>query len=277
LRSLFADTSVRIRVAAAGLIPVVAFLCLAVADIRQAMERRDEATRISKVRDVMPLVSRLVDALQRERGLSVLTMSVESVTARGLLAAQLTEADRALDELKTKVGKLKAVDVGADALAALRNALVVEAPLAAARRAVEERRLTPPQAMASFNAMIGSLSGVMYGVVGSLSGANTMRHLLALIALIEAKDRAGLERAVGGLGFSTPRFPADVYQEFQRHRGEQEAYLKVATELAGNDVRPSLSRIAESDEAMRVERYRALALQALTSPQGGEATAALLR
>ncbi|CAN5244981.1 hypothetical protein BH11PSE4_BH11PSE4_37690 [soil metagenome] len=273
MRNLFADTSVRIRVAAAGLIPVVAFLCLAVADIRQAMQHRDEATRISKVRDVMPLVSRLVDALQRERGLSVLVMSVETVTTRGLLAAQLVEADRALDHLKTRIDELRTSDVGADALATLSKSLAVGAALADARRAVDHRQLTPPQVLASFNTMIGSLSSVMNGAVGSLSGANTMHHLLALIALIEAKDRAGLERAVGGLGFATPLFPVDAYQEFQRYRGEQEAYLKVAAELAGHDVRRSLLRIAESDETKRVEQYRKLAQQGLGSPQGGEVPA----
>jgi signal transduction histidine kinase len=272
---LLADTPIRLRVTAAGLIPLIAFVYLAASDITDAVRQRTEAIRISTVGKTMPLVSNLIDALQRERGLSVLAIAANTDEARRNVALQREKIDRALGALKARIAPLEAGDVGQSAFDALRGALDVEKNLTAARQGVDRHTLAEPQVLSAYNRIIGDISKVIYRTVAALSNSHIARDLTALVALTEAKDRAGLERALGAQGFATPQFSTDVYRDFVRFRGEQDGYLKLAAEYSNGPARESLLRLAEAAETKQVEEWRDLAHRALSSPETGSATAAL--
>jgi methyl-accepting chemotaxis protein len=274
MRKLLANTSVGVRLSAAGLVPVLAFLYLAVSDVMVAVGQRSQAIQVRTVGATMPLVSAVIDELQRERGLSVLAVSANTDAARQNMVAQRGRTDRALTALTARVASLDAADVGEAALGALKRSLKVEEQSAHARGSIDQRSLAAPQVVAGYNKMIGEVAEVVYRVVEVQTHSRIVRHLTALVALVEAKDRAGLERAIGARGFSTAQFPADVYQDFVRFRGEQDGYLKMAANFAGGNARDALAAIGEAAETVQVQEFRALALRALNSPQAKPETSA---
>jgi methyl-accepting chemotaxis protein len=272
MRKLLANTAVGVRLIAAGLVPILAFLYLAISDVIVAVGQRGEALQMRTVGATMPLISAVIDEFQRERGLSVLAVSANTDTARRNMMTQRGKTDQAFSALKARVSSLAAADVGETALGALKRSLKVEEQSAATRSAIDQRSLAAPLVVAGYNKTIGEVSEVVYRLVEAQTHSRIVRHLTALVALVEAKDRAGLERAIGARGFSTAQFPADVYQDFVRFRGEQEGYLKMAANFASGNARDALARIGEAAETAQVQEFRALALKALSSPQARSET-----
>ena len=263
MRNLFANTPIGIRLVMAGLLPVLAFLYLAASDVLDAVSQRRDAIQVRTVGEETPLITKLIDELQRGRGLAVLAISANTDATRRNFLAQREKIDQALSTLKTRVAILSADDVGAAALQALQNGLKVEERLGAVARSMDQRGLTAAKALAEFNAMIGDLVRVLYQVTETQSHARVARHLTALVALAEAKDRAGLERAIGARGFSTPQFPGEVYQDFVRFRGEQDGYLAIAVNFTDGAVRETLAGLSHTKEAKEIQEFRALALKML--------------
>jgi methyl-accepting chemotaxis protein len=270
----FANTPVGIRLVMAGLLPVLAFLYLAASDVLNAVNQRRDAIQVRAVGEETPLITKLIDELQRGRGLAVLAISANTDASRRNFLAQRGKIDQALGTLKTRVATLSADDVGAAALQALQNGLKVEERLGAVARSMDQRALTAPKVLAEFNVMIGDLARVLYQVTETQSHARVVRHLTALVAVAEAKDRAGLERATGARGFSAPQFPGEAYQDFVRFRGEQDGYLEIAVNFTDGAVRETLAGLPHTQETKDVREFRALALKALFEPEAKPETSA---
>ena len=263
MQKLLNNTPIGIRLATAGLIPVLAFLYLAVSDVVDAFAQRTQASQARVIGATMPLISKLIDQLQRERGLSVLAVSADTDAARKNAAAQRANVDQASAAMKTRIASLDPGDAGVGAFEALKKGLAFEESLSDARRGIDQHALAAPQVLTAYNAMVNALSGVVYLVAEAQTDSRIARHLTALVAVMEAKDRAGLERAIGARGFATAQFPVGVYQDFVRLRGEQDAHLKTAENFAIGDARETLAHLAETAEAKKVGEFRALALKAL--------------
>ena len=273
MTKIFTDTSIGLRLMAAGLVPVLAFLYIAGVDVVAAYGTRRDALQVRALGDTTPLIMATIDELQRQRGLTVLALSSKGAADRARAAEQRTRVDRAFGGLKAKVGDLTAEAIGDGALKALRNGLKVEDRLAALRRAEDASAITPAAALAEFTALVDDLAQVVYRVVDSQSHTRIVRDLTALVATIEAKERAGLERATGARGFATPQFPADAYRDYARYSGEQGAYLKVAQNFAASDIRAELAALADGQAGKAVENFRALAQKALLAPEAKPETA----
>jgi methyl-accepting chemotaxis protein len=274
MRKLLSNTSLGIRLIIAGLIPVLAFLYLAATAMLHAIGERRAAVQVSSVGAVMPSISSVIDELQRGRGLSVLAVSANTDMARQNAAAQGGRINQELAALKGRIAALSEADVGSGAYRALQGAGSVDAQLVEVRRGLEQRTLAASQVIAAYNRMIGTLAGVLYRLADAQRDSIIVRDLIALTALIEAKDRAGLERAIGARGFSTPQFAPEVYGELVRFQGEQDGYQRVASQFASGAARELLTRLDETSEMRDVVEMRALALKALTAPLAKAETAA---
>jgi hypothetical protein len=78
----FANTPVGIRLVMAGLLPVLAFLYLAASDVLNAVNQRRDAIQVRAVGEETPLITKLIDELQRGRGLAVLAISANTDASR---------------------------------------------------------------------------------------------------------------------------------------------------------------------------------------------------
>ncbi|MDX8354040.1 methyl-accepting chemotaxis protein [Cognatiyoonia sp. IB215182] len=164
-------------------------------------------------------INDLIHELQKERGYSAGFIASSGANFRGSLVEQhqatlavlpmaLNDTPLLVEERSTEFSQASA------ALDRLRNM----------RRQVLELRVTVPEMAGYYTAIINDLLLVAYplsgeGVDGSLEALKASRSLLAA-----AKERAGLERAMGATGIGGG-FSTEVYRAFQQHAGAQTALL----------------------------------------------------
>ncbi|MGJ5181420.1 nitrate- and nitrite sensing domain-containing protein [Bradyrhizobium oligotrophicum] len=263
---LLANHSIGIRVAAVGAIPTVAFLFLAAANLAEAIGGRDEALEVGQICAAMPLVSGLVDSVQRERGLTLLALSTESSLARENVLAQRRRTDLALQSVKQEVAALEELRPSSEQINALRNGLGAERALAELRLAVDRRSIDGIEAVERYARIVDDVSAVIYHVAYTLKNSATTRQLIGLVALAESQEQAGLERAFGGRGFATQQFEPKTFEEFVRFRGGQQGFMKLASNLIGGPAGEALARIPNADESKIVEDMRELAGRSLSAP-----------
>lgn len=158
---------------------------------------------LSKTCELVMLISRLIHALQRERGYSNIYLGVTLPHVSDILADYSQEAlllqRQVLDWLQ-----LLQQEPGENGRLLDRIAYAVYGleTLPTLRRRIRERALDAAAASLSFTRLIGALLSVIFEVADKASEPDLTRALVALFNFIQGKELAGQERALGVLALA---------------------------------------------------------------------------
>jgi hypothetical protein len=201
--------------------------------------RRSELEGLHGLADtcqLVTLISRLVHALQRERGYTNLYLGSQVETHRRQLDLH-TEQAQALEQ--DVLQRLQAVDLNAASAADRarlfnRVAYVLHGfdELPGLRRRIRERLLAPSLATAALTRLIGGLMAVVFEAADTAIDPDITRVLVALFNFMQGKELAGQERATGVAGFSAGFFDASVQERILHLTQSQERCFQTFSEFA---------------------------------------------
>ncbi|MQA36180.1 nitrate- and nitrite sensing domain-containing protein, partial [Modestobacter roseus] len=184
---------VRTRLLLIGGLPLLAFLGLLGPQVATDWQARSEAAELESAVSLVAAVGGVVDAVQVERGTSSVYLS-----SSGARFAE--EMGAAREQLDSRLGALDGV-LGSDSALSdelresVRGAVAELDDLAGARSAVDA--LTPPipERIGWYTTANDALLGSLGTIASGSSDAAQSRYLVAHLALLTAKEKAGLERA----------------------------------------------------------------------------------
>ncbi len=260
----------RSKILAVCFVPCVALTIVSlVATVAATKEKLDAHAVLTSV-EAAPVVNALAHELQKERGLSAGFIGSNGARFADELAAQRATTDQAMQAFQAGLERYEASQPdGAQQVAGeLAKLSAVRSEVANFERSVGDMASYYTQVINTLLTMSTSSSlGVLNGRV-SEAGA-------AYAAVLQAKERAGLERAMGANGFGSGGFAADIYVKFVEFGAAQNTFLAVAEERGGSGdvafLRNALSGpIMDDVDAMRaIARNSAFggALGEVTGPQ----------
>lgn len=191
------------------------------AQTRNATLAAEQAVQQSYVND-------LIHELQKERGFSAGFIASSGASFGTSLAEQhqatMVVLPPALDETGLLLG---------DRNAAFRSASAALEGLRGMRARVLALQVTVPQMAGYYTAIINDLLLVAYPVSDQGADASLEALQAARSLMSAAKERAGLERAMGATGLGGG-FSTTVYQAFQQHGGAQTALLLETAKRRGS-------------------------------------------
>jgi methyl-accepting chemotaxis protein len=196
---------IRTKLLAITLVPLCGLLYLSVV---RSLDRRAEAsaaTDLGRVTRVGVAIGNLLHDLQRERGMTAGFISSQGKKFAADIERQRPETDRRLAELK---GVL-ASDQGAlstAATAALGEALAPLQQLANIRSRASNLQIDTREEIAYFTGINTQLLDALGGVVTVASDPELSRMALAYLAFLNAKEKAGIERAQLTTAFTVGHF-----------------------------------------------------------------------
>ncbi len=184
--------SIRLRIFLVCAAPCLALTILSLAVISGALERKSTADAISAAVADAPVVNALVHELQRERGLSAGFIGSRGARFGDDLIAQRAATDTALARYKV-----------IEASGAQREP-VLSASVGETLSGLNEMRA----AVQRFEPSVGQMAGYYTPLIGDLLRLSTTATIglddgavsdagAAYAAVLQAKERAGLERAMG--------------------------------------------------------------------------------
>ena len=232
--------------------PVLGFLWLAslyIANSYSTLKQMEDTVEASVAAQT---VSRLITALQRERGASGVYLGSQGRT----MANRLPGMRQATNEALSAVRELAARDSSH-----IGSVLKGLDELPATRSQVDTFAITNVESGARFTGHIRSLIGFTHAVERGVQDATLARALGGLNQFIEMKERAGRERAMLGAVFAQDRFDAPLLASFSRNLGEFSAYMEGFRRAAAEGFTRALDEKLQQPSALEVARLQRLAFE----------------
>ena len=151
------------------------------------------------------------------------------------------------------VNKVKAAESALSGLEGIRNQ-------------VAALNITVPKMAGYYTPTIAKLLSIVEEMVVLSTDAQVTSAITAYTSFLQGKERAGIERAMGGAGFGVGTFKPAIHRKFVSLIAQQQTYLSVFDINASKEQRAFLKSTVSGADVDEVERMRKIAID---SPQTG--------
>ncbi|MBI2306651.1 MAG: EAL domain-containing protein [Rhodocyclales bacterium] len=212
------------------------FVALALFTSKTLIERhrdRDNALAASRWANISGEASELAHELQKERGLSSGMLASKHSLFTSALLEQRERTDVVLAHVRATLGELPQWEPSIEPLAALTDGTL--AALEERRKQIDQDRVRRDEAVAYYTQAIAALFELLARTLGSGQQGDLIRQQIAFVAFLQAKEMAGLERALITAVLSSQEFSENERLELQRIKSIEETRLQQFVQLADDE------------------------------------------
>ncbi|WP_136068810.1 methyl-accepting chemotaxis protein [Modicisalibacter radicis] len=242
-------------------LPVLAMLFFAVTGIVERQRVVANMERLQSLTTLARQAGNLVHEIQRERGMTAGFLGSEGNTFRSELGDQRPATDAQAATLLASLDALDSRLLGTELNAQIDAARQRLDATPGLRRRVDALDVPVGDALSHYtaiNAALMNLTGTLSHVTAEASIA---RRLAAYYNLLEAKDLAGIERALLANAFAADRMPPALHRRFMNLIGEEAAFLEGFDTLATATMHDHYQRALSGPEIDRLAGLRELAIE----------------
>lgn len=252
--------SIRDRILLATVPVITVLVVLMVVELLSAYSNWRRESELLELTRFAPTFSAMVDNLQRERGYSAGFISSQGNNFRANLGSQRQDGDDALEDLVAVFPDLPESAAAEDLRDKVQDALQRLEELNDFRDRVDALDITVPEMARFYTGTINTLIDAVEAMLPMSTEYEVLADLGTYLGIMEAKERAGLERAMGATGFSSGAFAPPIYRNFVRLIAQQEAFLSSARAVASDRVVDGLDEVLETPEELEMQRLRSIVL-----------------
>lgn len=210
-------------------------------------------------------VSRLVHALQRERGYSNFCLGGQAATHVKMLDELSQQAREQEQVVRGALGQIDLEDSSSADKAQLytRIAYALHAldGLPGLRQRVREETVTASEATRQFSRLVAALLAVVFEAADTAVDPRVTRALAALFNFMQGKELAGQERATGVAGFMAGFFDATLQDRLRFLQDGQQRCFESFTESADDAARTAWEQLCGAELVEQIERLRQVAVR----------------
>ncbi|GAB3124051.1 nitrate- and nitrite sensing domain-containing protein [Novispirillum itersonii] len=252
--------TVSLRMAVLALVPLLGLILLGGLRIADALTANRDMEAVVTLASLAPDISAAVHELQKERGTSVGFTGAKGTAFGDAMKAQRTASDGKIATLRQSLSAFPAAAYGPDFLGKLDAARATLDQLVARRGDVDKLALPAPQVAAFYSGLIGQFLGTIEQMAAISGDAGISRRIFAYTAFLQAKERTGLERAIGSAGFGAGAFDQTLYSTFVGLIARQETFLQTFAQYATPAEKAFLAETVKGPDVEEVNRLRGIAL-----------------
>ncbi len=236
-------------------VPLIGLLWLAISQLQFLWQASHAASDIKVITAQSILANNLVHELQKERGLtagylgSSGTSFVEELNKQKKETEQLLIQWQAQEQATTpKIIQIQR-QVNEQLLA-----------LSEIRQQVKQLSLPLAKALQYYTQIINELLSIAAEATQATNDGEMIRQITAYYNFSQAKERAGIERAVLSNVFAQNKFTPALYQKYLTLLSEQETYLKNFKVFADSSALNMFEQAMKHTSVGAVDNYRQIAL-----------------
>lgn len=252
--------SIRNRLLALGLVPLLALLFIGTISLRGVLAERAETQQLVSLVGLSSRVSDLVHALQGERG-----MTSGFVTSKGAkMADTLPTARQGTDAAAASVTQYLAdhSDLPQDVRGTTEAAMNTLRTTLGERAGADAFAKPAPEYVAAYTKPVDGLLEALASVTYATTNADLTRDLGALAALASAKESTGLERAQLNAALTAKKFAPGQAERVTGLLNQRAAYLGTYVLLGGAEVKDDVEAMQSSAAVTKVRELETAALAA---------------
>lgn len=224
--------SVKGRVVLLCVVPMLAVIYFGASIALEKYQLAHETTAVVEAVTFAPVVSKLVHALQAERGYSAGLLGRNGSTFAEQLNRARPSTDSQVNAVRTTIKTMQEHGQSTDYNGYLQKALAHIDQLPSIRQQVSARTL-PVSEMANFySSTIHELMEVADSASQRAHTVEMMRQSMAYVAMSRAIEAAGLERALGAQAFGNGAFTPEGFIAFVKQGAIEEEEFKIFEHFA---------------------------------------------
>lgn len=257
---MIGNLMIRGRLVLLALLPIAALVYFAVTDVLTKHHIYRDASELNRAVIITALTSALVHQVQRERGLTAGFIGSRGERFSEELKQQHLATDRQLEKLREQT-----IIIGGDTYTRglrgkLRQALKSLDDRAKWRGQAESLQLSIDEVLERYTDINARLLDVVTDLPMLSSDVAIATNAAAIVQLLNAKEKAGLERAVLANAFAAHTFSPGMLGVVVALISAQDAYLDVFHQLATGEQRLYFKERMEGTFVDEVDRMRELAV-----------------
>ncbi len=257
------NISISSRIFLSALAPILTVALLGTFVATSEYNRYSSLNDLHRLANIAPKISGVVHELQRERGNSAgFVASNGAPSWRENLGKQTDATDLALASHLDDLMAFPADEFGEVFAKSYRAGLTLLSDLADERARTQSLSRSVADAAAYYTRTNRHLLNALSAIAALASDAEVKGNAVAYVNILEAKERAGLERAMGAAGFGAGQFTPKTFEKFVKLIGEQTAFLSGAQAYGSESLQEYTSNTLVGLPIETVERYRTAALEA---------------
>ena len=257
----FRRMSIGARILILVLVPMIALLANAGVIVAGKWSIKRDMSQLTKVADIAASISAAVHELQKERGGSAVFLGSKGAQMADKLPALRDSTDKKLAELQAALATFDAAHFSpklAETIAAGNQEL---AKLADTRKQISDLSIAAPESSKYFTGTIAKLIGATTEMANIANQVDVAGAISTYVNFMQAKERAGQERANGAPGFAAGQFEPAQFIKFVSAVTEQRTFLTMFDGIATEDERQFFANTVTGEPVAEVERMRKLALE----------------
>ena len=255
--SVFAS-SFAARVLAFFALPILAMVLLSGQHLLQQRFALINANYAQAVIALSPQINALVQELQRERGLSSGYTGNKSAGFKPVLKTQRQKTDLAVQEFERSVQSFMLSQHSKGLVPTLETIEHQLSQLPLHRDHIDNFGLDLNEIIENYSSLINQCLSVQKTIGLVITNPKIASQASALVSLQLAKEQAGLERAIGSVGFGRGSFSPDVQTLFTQLGALQQHNLSDFRSLADARFTKQLQEIESAETSLKIEALRKL-------------------
>ncbi len=262
---------IRVRILFAIAITFLMFMAFSLSKMAELNETSGQMDTLQTLADYTPDIGNLIHDLQKERGASAVYIGNNgSSEFSRQVQAQYKLTDKSNSNFNTKTSSLDLDDINGDLGNKITIANRALTQLSSMRNKVQGLQVPASEMAGYYGSTIKKLLDAIKIVGAITKNPDLLKDITAYIALLEAKERAGQERAMGVGGFAAGSFKLPIYNRFVSLIAQQEAFLSTFNATANEDIKAFLASKLSTSTAARIDEIRVFALTDFTdvTPSG---------
>lgn len=270
LLHMLENVSLKYKALTIVLLPMIALLCLAGIKISTLQGSFDQQKYALNVMNISVSVSKLVHEMQKERGASAGFLNSNGTSFGNTLKNQRLETDQKKEALHKVLKNHDLVSLGSEYNSTIQKALAELSRINTIRTSVDNQSIPLGKAISYYTNMNASFLDLNRSAVMYVQDSNIIRLVSAYQSFLLAKERSGIERAVGSAGFSGG-WTDTLRSKFSSLITTQNTYLSVFNFYAIPEAKALFAEAMNSNVFAEVQNMRKKALSGVdTSSTTGE-------
>lgn len=225
----------------------------------------NEADTVKQYVSLSIKISSFVHEVQKERGMTAGYISSKGKKFSDALTKERKKTDSKLHELKDQIATLDKTNEDSDFKTLLSKSMQQTNSLQSIRSQVSSLSIEKKDSLKYYTDMNTMLLNTIGLIAKESSDATIVSMLSSYTSFLRAKERAGLERAVGAAAFTTKSITENGKIKLSKLIAMQDAFLKDFTTLAPDAAKQEYNKILKSDIVSEIDEMAMKILTAKTA------------
>ncbi|PRM94721.1 methyl-accepting chemotaxis protein [Aliarcobacter cryaerophilus] len=257
---MISKLSIKQKLIAIMLIPLVIVILLAAKLAYDSYRSLENLKSLDKVVILSTKIGALVHETQKERGMTAGFIGSKGIKFKDELPRQREEVNKQITFLNEFLSDFDKSKYNDDFVKNLNSGLEKLKDLQAVRSSVNNLNIAAPIAIAYYTDTNTLLLNTLGTIVKFSNSPNVTKELGSYMNFLLAKERTGIERAVGTNTFAQNKFTEGLKARFYTLIAEQTAYMDIFSKIASKDMVDFYLKTVVGKDIEEVEKMRNIAL-----------------